>query len=118
MSEHKGPRVNDAPVLLGLLEDGDLARDLSAQIKEAIQKTREAVGKRETGSCSVTLKLGFKIDGDSVDIRTEISANIPKAPRGNSVFFLTRDGDISTQHPKQMGLPLDEDDERVSRLRG
>ena len=117
MSEPKGPRVNDAPVLLGLLEDGDLARDLSAEIKSAIQKTREAVGHKQSGSCSVTLKLSFKIDGDSVDIKTAIDSSVPKAPRGNSVFFLTRDGDISTQHPKQMGLPLDEDDDRVSRLR-
>jgi hypothetical protein len=112
-----GPKLNESTVLLGLLEDGDLSRDLSAQIIVAIQKTREAVGAKQTGACSVTLKLAFKVDGDSVEIATEISASIPKAPRGKTMFFLTREGDISTQHPKQYGMPFDDDDDKIERLR-
>lgn len=98
-----------------MLEDGELSRDLSAAIKEAIVKTREAVGRKESGSCSVTLVIGLKLDGDSVEISTDIASKIPKAPRGKTVFFLDREGAITTQHPRQTDMFLEEVDGRSKR---
>ena len=66
-------KVKDGTVLLGLLEDGQLAKDFQEEIKSAITRTREAVGSRDAGSCSVSLKLSLKIDGDGVEIASEIS---------------------------------------------
>ena len=118
MSEKKlTPRVSDVTVLMGLLEDGELSRDLASEIKTTIQKTRIAVGERQSGVCSVTLKLSFNVDGDSVEIKSEISSTAPKARRSKSVMFLTKDGDLSTENSKQYRMEFEEDTEgRIHRL--
>lgn len=109
------PKIKDATVLLAMLEDGELSRDLSAVIAESIAKTREAMGRKESGSCTVTLTIGMKIESDSVEISTDITNKVPKAPRGKTFFFLDQEDNITTEHPRQASMFPQDADERFSR---
>ena len=104
MSEPRPPRINDSTVLIGMLEDGELSRDLSKAIKEAIAKTREAAGARSSGSCSVTLTIGMKVDGGIVEFTTDIASKTPKASRGKTFFFLNGEGEITTENPQRPSM--------------
>lgn len=97
-------KVKSGTVLLGLLEDGQLAKDFQEEIQTAITKTRDAVGGRASGSCSITLKLSLKIDGDGVEIASEISSNVPKPRRERTFLFVDKDGAVQTEHPRQINM--------------
>ncbi len=95
-------KIKTGTDLLGLLEDGQLAKDFKEEIQTAITKTREAVGVRASGSCSVSLTLKMDVDGDGVEFLAEFSSKIPKARREKTFLFLGEEGDVHTesQRPK------------------
>ena len=68
------------------------------QVTEAVEKTGQAG--------SLTLKLNMKSNGDgSVMIEEQISAKVPDADRGKTLFFVTADNDLSRRDPRQPDLP-------------
>ena len=96
-------KIRDATQLLAMLEDGELAQDLSTEVNELLAKLRDAAGPKTKAKGSVTLKLNFTVEGVATEIDTEIVVKAPKSKRGKSFYFVTDDG-LSTDHPRQIQM--------------
>jgi hypothetical protein len=97
-------KIRDATQIIGMLERGDLAADLSAQLAEVIDACREAAGPKATAKGSLTLKLDVEVEGVSITLSGDIVTKLPKLKRGSTFMFLTADGALSTEHPNQASL--------------
>lgn len=96
-------KLREAPQIIGALEDGELARDFSAEIRKVLETLREHAAQKGSASGSVTLKLNFRLEGSSVDIDADFSSVTPKKKRVRSTFFSVSDG-LSTEHPRQVSM--------------
>ena len=95
--------IRDSNKIIALLEDGDLSADLSKEIKATLDALRDQAGPKGKIKGSVTLTLGFEVDGPTVEVAADIKCSVPRPKRGTSFFFLTEEG-LSTEHPRQMSM--------------
>lgn len=95
--------IRDAQTIIGTLEGGGLAADLSAEITDTLAALKEATGGRPKAKAkgSVTLKIDLEVEGDTAYVAGEISSKRPKTPRDRAFFFVTDDGALSREHPRQ-----------------
>jgi len=106
--------IRDAQKIIGLLEDGDLSSDLSKEITKTLEALREQAGAKGKIKGSVSLTLGFEIDGPTCEIMADIKSSVPRPKRSPSFFFLTEDG-LSTEHPRQPSFFEEEQQARSTR---
>ena len=95
-------------VFLQDLQDGRTHSELSGNLTELLQTVRET-GK----GGSLTLKIKVKPSGrgadvDKVSITDAITLDLPKLERGDDLFYLTDDNELSRNHPRQGRLELQE----------
>lgn len=95
--------------VLQSLEDGQLVDDLSIAIRDLnakLQRQAEAQGKAKG---ELVLKIKLQADaGGTVQVDGEIVTKEPKPARARSVMWLTKDGNLSADNPRQTKLPLRE----------
>jgi hypothetical protein len=98
--------IRDAQTILGALEDGSLAADLSKEITDTLAALKEhgAGRKNHKAKGKVTLVLDLEVEEHSVIIRGDITSKKPKPARGSSFYFVTDEGALSTEHPQQMNM--------------
>lgn len=99
-------KIRDATTLIGMLERGELAEELSNTLVDTLRTLKDIAGGKKDVKAKgeVSLKLSLAVDGDAVTIHAEVSSKTPKAPRGSSFFFVTDDGEITTEHPRQRDM--------------
>ncbi len=100
-------RIRDAQTIIGMLEGGDLAAQLSRDISETLAKLKdlgEIMGRKAKIKGKVTLALDFEMEGGAVTVTAGIETKTPKAPRGSSFYWVTDDGSLSTEHPQQTDM--------------
>lgn len=97
-------KIREFTQIIGVIERGDAADDLTKEVNKVLEALRDAAGPKSTAKGSVTLKLNFAVQGQTIEIDAEIGSSIPKAKRARSLYFLTKDGEISTEHPNQKDL--------------
>jgi hypothetical protein len=95
--------IRDAQVLIGTLEQGELNRELSSELSKDLQFMAELSEENPKAALkgSLTLKLNIEIEAGEVHIRAEIDSKLPKRARRSSLFWVTPEGDLSTEHPRQ-----------------
>lgn len=98
--------IRDPGQLIGALEHGQLHTDLAETIHDTISKLQAITGDNPKASAKgyVSLKLDFKVADGRIEFDTDLSSKTPKLPRRSTVFFLTEDGEISTEHPRQRDM--------------
>lgn len=96
-------RIRDAQTIIGSLEHGDAAQELSTEITETLAKLKELAGNRPKNKVkgSVTLKIEIEVEAGTATITADISSKRPKPLRGSSFFWVLDDGSLSTEHPQQ-----------------
>lgn len=94
-------RINDPLVMIGSLERGDFAADLSAEIRKILPELQEIAGDRGRATGTVALTFKFSVKGETVEIEADLSSKTPKKQRASSTFFLTKNGELSDEHPRQ-----------------
>ena len=98
-------RITQATDILAILEDGDFAHEATTEIENVLSKLRDlAPPKGKAVKGSVTIKLGFEVVGNQVEIAAALESKTPKATRGRSFFFVRADGALSTEHPSQISM--------------
>jgi hypothetical protein len=97
-------KIRDATQIIAMLERGDLASELTNEITRVLAACREQSGAKQAAKGSITLTLAFSVQGPSVEIEGSISAKTPKNKRGRSIYFVTDDGELSTEHPQQLSM--------------
>jgi hypothetical protein len=97
-------RLRQAIDIIGMLERGDLNADLSSEIQATIRRLQDLAPPQGKIKGSVSLKLAFTVEGQTVSIEAAIDSSVPKRSRSSSYYFLTADGEISVEHPQQANL--------------
>ena len=99
-------KIRDAQTIIGMLEGGELAAALSDDITETLAKLKGLSGDRPKNKVKgkVTLTLEFEVENGAVTVLAGIDTKVPKAPRGQSFYWLTDDGALSTEHPQQTDM--------------
>lgn len=96
---------SQATEILALLERGDLAADLSVEIRKVISDLQERAGQKGKASGHVTLRLDMTIeDGVKLEVRGKIETKTPPIPRRASWLFATPNGTVSVEHPSQRDM--------------
>ncbi len=67
---------------------------MSLDINEGIRKSKG----------SLTLKIGIDYEDGTARLKIEQSLKVPKAPQRASVFWLTGDGRLTPENPRQMTM--------------
>jgi hypothetical protein len=89
------------------LRDGRVHAELSTSLSELLHKVQET-GKAGELTLKIKIKPATRGNVDKVMISDQISLNLPKPERGEDVFYLTDDCDLSRNHPRQASLELRE----------
>jgi hypothetical protein len=95
--------IKDAATLLGLLEDGELMSDLSAEIASTMETLRDRAGAKGSAKGSVTLKISFDLEGQSTTIEANLSNRVPPKPRASTFMWSTETG-FANEHPRQSNM--------------
>lgn len=99
-------RIRDAQTIIGMLEDGEVAAELSKEITETLAKLKVLSGDRPKSKIkgSVTLKLSIEVEAGTATIGADIDSKRPKPVRGSSFYWVLDDGSLSTEHPQQTDM--------------
>jgi hypothetical protein len=99
-------RIRDAQHILGWLEGGQLASDMSDEIRETLAELKEAAGDRPKSKAKgeVRLTLKFVVEQGITTIEADITSKRPKPLRSSTVAWVLDDGSLSTEHPKQINM--------------
>lgn len=89
------------------LQGGRTHNDLSEALHDLTTAVREH-GK--AGSIQLTIKIDpvSKGDGTTVTVTSTVASKTPKAEPKKSIFFLSDDGNLQRDDPRQLHLPLRE----------
>lgn len=84
------------------IEHGNLLDELAQQQHRIVNKVLETNG---TGELAIVLK--YKTTGKGqITIEAVIKQKVPAYPRGQSLFFITPEGNLDRNNPKQPQLPF------------
>lgn len=95
--------IRTPDVLLGTLEQGELVKDLQAEISKVMVALAD-LGEHGAAKGSITLKIDFAVENSLTEINTELTSKLPKPRRRKTMLFVTPEGELSTEHPKQTDL--------------
>ena len=93
--------IRDPQALIGLLENGEFADAYRRELTETIAALNETAGPRGKASGHVTLKLDIKLENGMAQITPSLTSKRPKEGHGASLLWVTEDGELSTEHPRQ-----------------
>jgi hypothetical protein len=98
--------IRDAQILIGMLEQGDLNQELSAELGRCLKHMGELSEENPKAAYkgTLTLKLNIDIEAGEVHIKADIESKMPRRPRRSSLFWVTDDGELSTEHPRQTDM--------------
>ncbi len=98
--------IRDAQTAIGLLERGRLSADLSTELTETLAEMyeRSAENPKAKVKGSVTLKLDLVMEDRAVSIGADLTSKRPKPVRTSSFFWVTEEGELSTEHPQQQDM--------------
>ena len=94
-------------ILLGSFEDGALNGDLTQAVQDLVARLHDVA--RDRGGSpggSITIKLGFKLDGGVIETKSDFTVTMPKESRPKSVFWATPGNNLTKRNPKQRELAL------------
>lgn len=99
-------RIRDAQTIIGSLEGGETAAELSTTITETLAYLRDHCGGRPKAKAKgkVTLTIDIEVEGNNAVLTAEIAVKKPKRTRSSSFFWVLEDGSLSTEHPSQADM--------------
>lgn len=103
------PSINNVSLLLTALEGGAFHDDVSKAMRQVIQDLSDhghSHGGKPVGELTINLK--FKLDNNTMDIIPDFKTKTPKVARGRAVYFVTPEGGLTREDPRQMRMELDE----------
>lgn len=94
--------LNDFPTLLQNIETGALHKDLNDELVK-VMKELASVSMAQPGAhkAALTLALDFSFEDGMVIVNPKINSKTPKLSRRKSMFFLSAEGEICRQDPRQ-----------------
>jgi len=99
--------IKQASEIFALIERGDFNHDLSTEIQRTLSFLMDNAPPKGKIKGVVAAKLEFVVTGNSVEINAAYDSKLPKLPRATSFYFVTKEGELSTEHPQQDRLNFD-----------
>lgn len=93
----------------GTVDGGVLNAKLSKELENliaAMADHQQSFGGNPGGN--ITISLGFKLDGNMVDVSSSVTVKEPKEKSGRSVYFVTPENKLTQSDPRQSKLPFGE----------
>lgn len=99
-------KIRDATMIIGMLEGGEVAAALSAEITGTLAALKDLAGDRPKSKVKgkVTLTLDIEVEGATATLSAAIDSKRPKPVRGSSFYWVLDDGSLSTEHPQQTDM--------------
>ena len=98
--------IRDIGSLIGYLEGGELSDEIRKDTRELVAYLHEHAGPKGKAKGTLTLTIGFDVQGSSLTIVADVATKKPKKARGSTTVFCDHDGRLLTGHPRQEDLPL------------
>lgn len=96
--------IRDFSIVLATLDGGRLVSDLTSELRglnEELAKHAETQGKAKG---ELTVKFSISHAGGKVLITPSITVKTPKRVREDAVFWLSDDGELTANNPKQLPM--------------
>lgn len=92
--------------MIGVMDQGQIANELNTSWNELIRtllslEVNEGVRKSKG---SLSIKIGVEYEDGTVKLKVEEKITSPKAPQRASVFWVTGDGRVTPENPRQMSM--------------
>lgn len=99
--------IRDAQALLGMLEQGDVNRDLTGKLQNTVKALLEMSRDNPRAVFKAVVKLELHVEikdgGEMVAINPKIpEPKLPELKRRTTLYFTHDDGSIATEHPQQL----------------
>lgn len=103
-------KIRSATTVIGLIGDGELAKELDAELTGTLAALYEHCGGRRKTKAKgrVTLVIDLVVEDGMVTMTPDITSKKPKKPRADGVFWVDDEGAISTEHPTQIRMNFEE----------
>lgn len=96
--------MNQFVDVLQQIQYGSLNEELSEKLQKLVQACEST---QRLGSISLTLKLKpGRGNSGQMEITPIVKVQIPEAERGSAILFVTPEGHLQTQDPRQKNLEL------------
>ncbi|WP_182422000.1 hypothetical protein [Aureimonas sp. ME7] len=96
--------VRQPQVLIGMLEGGEFVDKFQNELDATLKALTESAGPKGKASGHVTVKLALKVEAGMVTITPNLTSKKPEEEFGPSTFWVTEEGHLSTQHPRQSDM--------------
>ena len=96
--------IRDPNMVLAMLEGGAFATKFRAEMSKVVKTLSDLSGEKGTASGSMTMKLKFVMKGQTVEITPELASKLPAEKSMPETLFVTRSGELSDEHPRQMNM--------------
>jgi hypothetical protein len=98
------PVIRDANTLIGFLDRGEIVRDTmkaTAELVLVLKEYSDMLGPKAKVKGKVKLEIDLECQNGMMSIFGDVTIKAPKKPRGSTTFWVTEDGELSTEHPQQ-----------------
>lgn len=99
-------KIRDLNTLVGMIDRGHMIREANDKLADVLgaltQLSAESPKRKIKGR--VTLEVDIEVQSGVATISASVKAKKPEPERGSSLFWLTPDGDLTTEHPQQIDM--------------
>jgi hypothetical protein len=99
-------KIRDLNTLVGMIDRGLLIREGNEKLADVLETltalSAEQPKKKVKGK--VTLEVDIEVVNGVATISARVKAKKPEPERGTSLFWLTSDGQLTTEHPQQISM--------------
>jgi hypothetical protein len=99
-------KIRDLNTLVGMIDRGHLIRDSNEKLADVLGTlnalSAEAPKRKVKGK--VVLEVDIEVVNGVATISASVKAKKPEPERGSSLFWLTSEGALTTEHPQQVDM--------------
>lgn len=98
--------IRDVSTLIGYVDHGRAARTVNAEFGELMDKLSGLAAESPKAKIKgvLTVQIGLELFNGSVAVTVQSKTKSPADPGHSGLYFLDREGRISTEHPTQLDM--------------
>lgn len=96
--------IRDPVTMFAMLEGGTFGTKLRAEMTKVVKTLSDLAGEKGTAKGTLNLKIKFDMKGQTCEITPEVSSKLPMEKGMPETLFVTRSGELSDEHPRQLAM--------------
>ena len=102
-------KYRQLPEIMALVSRGDKAAEISDDMNNLIRRLQDEAGPKGKAKGKVTIEIDLSVEGSSISIGMSHKIKEPPARKSETHMFVDADGNIITEHPKQIAMQFPHD---------